>query len=208
MPLAFAFTEYGNPQARTFLDLPRPTPGPGQLLVAVRASGVNPIDWKIAAGYLRAYVDLPLPAVFGTEIAGTVEEIGEGVEGFAVGDEVFGRLPLSGGYAEFALISAQSAALKPSGLAAEVAATLPVAGGAGYDGLTQLDLDAGDTLLVVGAGGGVGVATLQIARSRGITVIGMASAGKKNLIESLDAIHVPYDEDPAATIRALTPNGV
>jgi len=103
MPKAYVFTEYGGPETQAFAEVPKPVPGSGQLLVAVRAAGVNPADWKFRAGYMRDFVPLELPAVFGNELSGVVEGVGEGVEGFAVGDEAFGN-PAGGAYAEFALL--------------------------------------------------------------------------------------------------------
>jgi NADPH:quinone reductase-like Zn-dependent oxidoreductase len=163
---AYAFTEYGGPDTQTYLELPVPAPGPGQLLVAVHAAGMNPADWKIRAGYFRAYLDLPVPLVFGNEVAGVVEQVGPGVDRFVVGDEVFGQLPLAGGYAEYAVLSAEEAAAKPANVSFASAATLALAGGTAYSGLNQLGLTGGETLLIIGAGGGVGVAATQLARSR------------------------------------------
>lgn len=207
MPKAFVFNEYGGPQVQSFVDLPKPTPGPGQVLIAVRAAGVNPVEWKLREGYLRGFMDIPLPAVLGSELAGVVEQVGEGVEGFAAGDEVFGGQFL-GGYAEYAVLPAGVVAHKPATVSFIQAATLPVAAGAAYDALEQLDLKPGQTLLVLGAGGGVGTAAMQIARSRGVNVIGTASEGKKDFVESLGAVHVAYGEGDLGRIRAAAPNGV
>lgn len=113
MPKAYVFTRYGGPEAEAFVDQPRPTPGPGQLLVAVRAAGVNPVDWKQRSGHARPGQSArELPAVFGNEVAGVVEQAGPDVTGFAVGDEVFGN-PVAGGYAEYALLPATVTAHKP-----------------------------------------------------------------------------------------------
>src|SRR5882757_825615 len=140
MPIAYVFTDLGGPEHESFADLPRPVPGPGQLLVAVRAAGVNPVDWKRRTGYRPIGVPAPaLPAVFGNEVAGVVEEIGEAVTGFAVGDEVFGN-PDTGGYAEFTLAPAETTAHKPAGVSWVDAAALPVAAATAYDALDQLDL--------------------------------------------------------------------
>ena len=106
MPTAYGFTAHGGPEVEAFLDLPRPVPGPGQLLVAVRAAGVNPDDWKRRSGRRPPGVPAPeLPAVLGGEVAGIVEDVGEGTEGFAPGDAVFGN-PVTGGYAEYTLLPA------------------------------------------------------------------------------------------------------
>lgn len=102
MPKAYVFTRNGGPEVEAFVEQEAPTPGPGELLVAVRAAGVNPVDWKLRNGYTRPGSTAPgFPAVFGSEVAGTVERAGPGAEGFEVGDAVFGN-PLSGGYAEYA----------------------------------------------------------------------------------------------------------
>jgi NADPH:quinone reductase-like Zn-dependent oxidoreductase len=208
MPKAYVFTQYGGPEAEALVDQDRPSPGPGELLVAVRAAGVNPVDWKQRTGYQRpGQQPRALPAVFGNEAAGVVEEVGEGVTGFAVGDGVFGN-PVAGGYAEYALFPVAVTAHKPAGISFTDAAALPVAAATAYDGIRQLDLPAGATLLVTGAGGGVGVAATQIARADGLNVIGVASAGKKDLVESLGAAHVPSGPDFVHGVRALAPDGV
>lgn len=208
MPTAYVHTAFGGPETETFLDLPRPVPGPGRLLVAVRAAGVNPVDFKRRQGYRRAGgPPTELPAVFGSEAAGVVEEVGPGVEGFAVGDEVFGHAD-RGGFAELALLPADGTAHKPAALSWTDAATLPVAAGTAYDALVQLALPPGATLLVNGAGGGVGAATVQIARHRGLKVVGTAGSGKREFVESLGAVHIPSGEGVALRIRAAAPDGV
>lgn len=209
MNRAYVFTEYGGPENQEFADLPDPTPGPSELLIAVRAAGVNPVDWKIRAGYLREFLPLELPAVLGSEAAGVVVEAGKDVDGFVVGDEVFGNVaPGSGGYAEQALLTAAQAAKKPTGVSFTDAATLPIAGATAYDGLIQLNLPAGQTLLINGIGGGVGVAAAQMARDRGLTVIGIASEGKRELVESLGATLVPSGDGVADRVRQILPDGV
>ncbi|TLS43328.1 NADP-dependent oxidoreductase [Streptomyces montanus] len=208
MPKAYVFTRFGGPEAEALVDQERPSPGPGELLVAVRAAGVNPVDWKQRSGYARpGQAARELPAVFGSEAAGVVEEVGEGVTGFAVGDEVFGS-PVAGGYAEYALLPVAVTAHKPEEISFTDAAALPVAAATAYDGIRQLDLPAGATLLITGAGGGVGVAATQIARAFGLKVVGTASAGKKDFVESLGAVHVPSGPDFVTGVRAAAPDGV
>ncbi|MFS8199919.1 NADP-dependent oxidoreductase [Streptomyces sp. CWNU-52B] len=208
MPKAYVFTQYGGPETEALVEQERPSPGPGQLLVAVRAAGVNPVDWKQRTGYQRpGQQPRALPAVLGNEAAGVVEETGEGVTGFEAGDEVFGN-PVSGGYAQYALFPVAITAHKPAGVSFTDAATLPVAAATAYDGVRQLALPAGATLLVTGAGGGVGVAVVQIARAEGLNVIGVASEGKKDLVESLGAVHVPSGRDYPEGVRAVAPEGV
>lgn len=209
MPKAYVFTRYGGPETEAFVDVDRPRPGPGQLLVAVRAAGVNPVDWKIRSGYRRPgdTGDRTFPAVLGSEVSGVVEETGEGVEGFRAGDEVFGNT-LTGGYAEYTLVPVAITAHKPAGLSFTDAAALPVAAATAYDGVHQLALPAGATLLVTGAGGGVGAAAVQIARSLGLKVVGVASEGKKDFVESLGAVHVPSGPGWAERARAAAPDGL
>jgi NADPH:quinone reductase-like Zn-dependent oxidoreductase len=208
MPKAYVYTAHGGPEVEAFLDLPRPVPAPGQLLVAVHAAGVNPVDWKRRTGYLPSGgVPQPLPALFGSEVAGVVEQVGDGVTGFGVGDAVFGN-PLDGGYAEFALLNAAATAHKPAALSFVDAATLPVAAATAYDGLVQLGLPAGATLLITGVGGGVGVAAAQLAIHDGLRVIGTASAAKKQFVEALDVVHVEYGDDVADRVAAAAPQGI
>ncbi|MFE9767567.1 NADP-dependent oxidoreductase [Streptomyces sp. NPDC005808] len=208
MPKAYVFTRYGGPEAEALVELDRPTPGPGQVLVAVRAAGVNPVDWKQRTGYGPAGgAARELPAVFGNEVAGVVEEVGADVTGFAVGDEVFGN-PVTGGYAEYTLLPVTVTAHKPTELSYSDAATLPVAAATAYDGIQQLALPAGATLLITGAGGGVGVAATQIARAFGVRVIGVASDGKKDFVESLGAVHVPSGPGLAERVRGAATEGV
>ncbi|MFE2217169.1 NADP-dependent oxidoreductase [Streptomyces canus] len=209
MPKAYVFTRYGGPETEAFVDVDRPSPGPGQLLVAVRAAGVNPVDWKIRSGYRRPgdSGDRAFPAVLGSEVSGVVAELGEGVEGFAVGDEVFGNT-LSGGYAEYTLVPVDITAHKPAELSHVAAATLPVAAATAYDGVRQLDLPPGATLLVTGAGGGVGAAAVQIARAFGLRVIGVGSGSKKDFVESLGADHISSGPAWAEQARAAAPDGI
>ncbi|XVQ06719.1 NADP-dependent oxidoreductase [Spirillospora sp. CA-255316] len=207
MPKAYVHTAHGGPEVEAFVDLPRPAPGPGEILVAVRAAGVNPVDWKLREG-LRAIAGEPrFPAVLGGEVAGVVEETGEGVTGFSPGDAVFGN-PSTGGYAEYTLLPVELSAHKPAELSFTDAATLPIAAATAYDGIEQLALPPGATLLITGVGGGVGVAAAQIAVHRGVTVVGTASAAKKDFTESLGVVHVEYGDGTVDRIRAAAPKGI
>ncbi|MGW3204175.1 NADP-dependent oxidoreductase [Streptomyces sp. NPDC001135] len=208
MPKAYVHTRHGGPETEALADVDRPRPGPGQILIAVRAAGVNPVDWKLREGFRRpGERERVFPAVLGSEAAGVVEEVGAHVTGFAVGDEVFGNTA-GGGYAEYALLTAGVAAHKPAALSFRDAATLPVAAATAYDGVRQLDLPRGATLLVTGAGGGVGSAAAQIARAFGLRVVGVASGGKKEFVESLGAVHVSSGPDLAERVRAAAPEGI
>lgn len=211
---AYGFSSYGGPEQQEYLTLPLPQPGPGQLLVEVRAAGVNPGDWKVRSGLTAApsaggaTTAGGLPGVLGREAAGIVRAVGTGVTGFVVGDEVFGTThPAFGGYAEFTVLPAAQAAHKPPRLGFEQASVLTVAAGTAYDALHALDLEKGRTLLVNGVGGGVGVAVAQLARSRGITVVGTASESKRPLVESFGVTLVPRGEAVLERVRRQLPRG-
>ena len=202
---AYGFTEVGGPEKQAFLDVPVPEPGPDELLVRVRAAGVNPGDWRVRDGSYG----ISGPAVLGREVAGTVVAAGPGVTGFAVGDEVFGGCPgMVGGWAGQALVTASFAAHRPDGVSPEVAAALPVASGTAFDALNRLGLPEGATLLVNGAGGGVGIPAVQLAAARGLRVIGVASPAKHALVAGFGAIPVAYGDGVQDRVRAVAPAGV
>jgi NADPH:quinone reductase-like Zn-dependent oxidoreductase len=204
---AYGFTENGGPETQTFLDLPTPQPGPSELLIAVHAAGVNPVDVKIRSGAFGPAGDLP--AVMGREASGVVVEAGQDVDGFAPGDEVFGTVaPGSGAFAEHAILNGGSAAKKPVHVSFADAATIPVAGATAYDAVTQLGLGSGQTLLIVGIGGGVGVVAAQLARDAGLNVVGTASGSKRELVQSLDATLIEYGDGVADRVREILPDGV
>lgn len=185
------------------MERPVPVPGEGELLVRVRAAGVNPGDAKMREG---AYGDVALPAILGREVAGVVEAVGPGVTGFAEGDAVFGGTPgLLGAFAERALVIAGFAAPIPAGVAPVSAAVLPVAAGTAFDALAQLALPRGATLLVNGAGGGVGVAAVQLAVDRGLRVVGVASPAKHDLVARFGGIPVAYGPGMGDAVRAIAP---
>jgi NADPH:quinone reductase-like Zn-dependent oxidoreductase len=209
MVKAFGYSSNGGPDVQEFLDLDMPDPMPGELLVEVRSAGVNPVDWKIRAGMLGQASPNDLPAVLGSEVSGVVRRVGKDVEGFAENDEIFGSVaPGSGGYAEYTLVTANAAAHKPPQVSFNDAATLPVAAATAYDGVNQLALKEGQTLLINGIGGGVGVAAAQIARDLGINVIGTASEDKRALVETLGATLVSYGDGVDQRIREILPDGV
>ncbi|MHC3817119.1 NADP-dependent oxidoreductase [Streptomyces sp. DT9] len=208
MPKAYVFTRNGGPEVEALVEQQAPVPGAAELLIAVRAAGVNPVDWKLRTGYTRPGSEpQPFPTVLGSEAAGVVVAVGPDVEGFAAGDEVFGT-PVTGGYAEYTLLPVAVTAHKPAGLSFTDAAALPVAAATAYDGLRQLAPAPGSTLLVTGAGGGVGNAAVQLAHHAGVKVVAVAGAAKKDFVESLGAVHVESGASLAERIRAAAPDGV
>ncbi|MGX7724014.1 NADP-dependent oxidoreductase [Rhodococcus sp. 5G237] len=202
MARAYGFVEYGGPETQQLFDTPVPSPGPGQLLVAVRAAGVNPADWKVRSGRRTGSVTVHLPAVLGREVAGVVEADGPDT-GFRPGDAVFGATAEGyGGYAEYTLVDARAAALVPESVPFEVAATLPVAAGTAFDIVEHLEIVDADTVLVLGAGGGVGSATTQLAHAAGAAVLGVASAGKRDLVESCGGLWIESGDGFDARVAA------
>jgi NADPH:quinone reductase-like Zn-dependent oxidoreductase len=206
---AYGFTEYGEASTQDWLELPEPTPLGHELLVEVRAAGVNPVDWKIRAGHMREFMPLNPPVALGREVSGVVRAVGSDVDGFAVGDEVLGPVALgSGGFAEFAAVAAAEATKKAPQLTWAQAAVLPIAATTAADGIRQVGLSSGQTLLINGIGGGVGVIAAQLARDLGITVIGIGSEQSRELAESLDAILINYGDGVADRVRQILPDGV
>jgi NADPH:quinone reductase-like Zn-dependent oxidoreductase len=202
---AYGFTEVGGPDKQAFLDVPVPEPGTDELLVRVRAAGVNPGDWRVRDGSYGTSG----PAVLGREVAGTVVAVGPGVSGFAVGDEVFGGCPgMVGGWAEQAVVTASFAAHRPDGVRPEDAAALPVAAGTAFDALNRLGLPEGATFLANGAGGGVGIPAVQLATARGLRVIGVASPAKHGLVAGFGGVPVAYGDGVVERVRAAAPDGV
>lgn len=207
MSQVFVFTDFGGPENQALIERPVPQPGAGELAVSVRAAGVNPFDVKVRSGALGRKRTLPAP--MGQEVAGVVTALGEGVEGFAVGDAVLGTTaPGWGALAEDTVLKAAQAVRKPEEIGFAEAATLPVAGATAYDLTHQIELEAGQTLLILGAGGGVGLMAAQIAAVHKFTVIGIASETKRDLVESTGAMFVPSGEGVADRVRAVAPDGV
>lgn len=204
---AIVYEEFGGPEVLRLVRTDDVHAGPGQIRVAVRAAGVNPVDYKIRNGWMEAAFPTPLPATPGSEFAGVVDETGEGVTGFSVGDEVLGR-SATGAYAAYALADTYAVALKPEELGWEEAAALPVATATAARVLDELAVTEGDTLLVHGAAGAVGSAGVQLAASRGATVIGTASPANHDYLRVLGAIPVEYGDGLVERVRALAPQGV
>lgn len=204
---AVTFEEYGDADVLRVVDRPRPEPGPGDLLVRVRAASVNPRDWMIRAGTYPFRLALPRkPFVLGSDVAGVVESVGGDVHAFAPsfarGDEVFGMIPSSkgfGGYAEFALLPAKVAARKPPSVSFEEAAAAPLASLTALQALRDDGrLEAGDRVVIVGASGGVGHYAVQISRALGAgEIVGVCSGRNAETVRELGADRVvDYEKEP------------
>jgi NADPH:quinone reductase-like Zn-dependent oxidoreductase len=200
---AVRFSRFGGPEVLEIVDLPDPHPGPGQIRVAVHAAGVNPSDWKARQGELGG----ELPQTTGRDVAGVVDQIGQGVTDVAVGDRVFGFSGGSAGAgaAELALLS-DYAPIPPS-LDFAGAAALPVVLETATRALDALGAGAGQTLLINGASGGIGSVAVQLAVARGARVIGIASPGNHDYLRSLGAEPAAYGAGLAGRVRALAPGG-
>jgi NADPH:quinone reductase-like Zn-dependent oxidoreductase len=203
--MAFRFTEYGGPETQEFVEVDKPRPGPAEMLVRVRAAGVNPFDHKVRSGRFPGIG----PSQYGSELSGVIEEVGSEVEGYSPGEEVFGwPAPGYGAFCEYTVTNAQKSARKPPRLSFTDAAALPVAATTAYDGVIHLGLSAGQTLLIIGIGGGVGVATAQLARNEGVAVFGTGSQSKRALAESLGATLIPYGAGFEQRVADLLGSGV
>ncbi|MEU9119960.1 NADP-dependent oxidoreductase [Streptomyces sp. NPDC048506] len=194
-----SFAEFGGPDVLHLEDAEEPHAGPGRIRVAVRAAGVNPVDWRIREGQFQKVHPVELPAGVGQDAAGVVDQVGEHVEGVEVGDRVFGRG--SSTYAEFAVLAAW--ARMPGGLTFEEAAGYPSVVETALRIIGQAGVRSGQTLLVSGASGGVGSAVLQICRERGITAIGTAGAANQEYLRSLGALATTYGEGWVERVRRL-----
>ena len=210
MSRAVIHETFGGPEVLELREVSEPHAGPGELRVRVTAAGLNPMDWllssmpEVAKGF-----GYRVPSGFGYDFAGVVDEVGGGVEGFAVGDRVYGGA-LGRAVADFVVVDTPAEALlhTPEGISDEVASTLPVAGRTAAAALAAIDLRSGDTVLVGGAGGGVGVFVVQLAKLAGATVIGTASERTFEFLRQLGAEPVAYGAGLADRVRTLAPEGV
>jgi NADPH:quinone reductase-like Zn-dependent oxidoreductase len=202
---AVRFAQYGGPEVLRVDEIEEPHAAAGQIRVMVRAAGVNPVDWKIRKGAMAGVVPVEFPRIIGSDVAGVVDEVGDGVTGVSVGEDVFGSA-IGGATAEFALLG--HFATKPAGLSWAEAAGLPVAVETALRVLKLLGLEAGQTLIVNGAAGGVGAAAIQFARERGARVIGTASPANHEFLRELGAEPTTYGEGLVERVRELAPEGV
>lgn len=199
---AVQFSAFGDPSVLRLVDLPDPHPGVGEVRVRVTAVGMNASDWKKRQGLM----DQELPQTAGYEAAGIVDEIGANVIGTSIGDRVFGACPYGAAQAGYAILAYW--APTPAELSDVAAAALPAAAETAARALDQLNVTAGQTLLINGASGSVGTAAVQIAVTRGVTVIGVGGAASHDFLQSLGATPVTYGEGMIDRVRALTPQGV
>ena len=204
MSRAVVYEKFGGPEVLELREVPEPHAGPGEVRVRVTAAGLNPMDSGLAARpEAAARFGITLPSGFGYDFAGVVDEVGSGVENAAVGDRVHGGA-LGRAVADFVVVKASDALFPtPDGLSDEVASTLPVAGSSAAAALAAVGLRDGDTLLVGGAAGGVGIFAVQLAKLAGATVIGTAAEGTFPFLRKLGAEPVTYGPGLAGRVREL-----
>jgi len=213
MSRAVIYETFGGPDVLQVRDVPEPHAGPGEVRVRVTAAGLNPMDWHLAARpESAARFGITVPSGFGYDFAGVVDEADGGSAGFAVGDRVYGGA-LARAAADFVVVKTQATAAEalfptPDGISDEVASTLPVAGTTAAAALAAIGARSGDTVLIGGAAGGVGVFAVQLATLAGATVIGTASEGTFEFLRRLGAEPVAYGPGLADRVRALAPGGV
>jgi NADPH:quinone reductase-like Zn-dependent oxidoreductase len=210
MSRAVIYETFGSPEVLELREVPEPHAGPGEVRVRVAAAGLNPMDWLIASvPEAAAQFGITVPSGFGYDFAGVVDEVGGGATGFAVGDRVFGGA-LGRAAADFVVVKTSAEAIyhTPEGIGDEVASTLPVAGMTAAAALAAIGLRSGDTVLVGGAAGGVGVFAVQLAKLAGARVIGTASESTFEFLRQLGAEPVAYGAGLADRVRTLAPDGV
>ena len=214
MSRAVIYETFGGPEVLELREVPEPHAGPDEVRVRVAAAGLNPMDWLIAARpEVAAQFGITVPSGFGYDFAGIVDEVGGGTTGFAVGDRVHGGV-LGRAAADVVVVKAPTGAPDktpdalfhtPDGISAEVASTLPVAGLTAAAAVDAIGPRAGDTVLIGGAAGGVGVFAVQLAKLTGATVLGTASDGTFEFLRRLGAEPVAYGAGLADRVRKLAP---
>jgi NADPH:quinone reductase-like Zn-dependent oxidoreductase len=208
MSRAVRFDRYGGIDVLDVVDVPAPVPGPGQLLIRVKDAGINPGEAKIREGLLHERWPATFPSGQGSDLAGTVEQVGDGVEESAVGDEVIGFTDNRASQAELVVVDAENVTAKPAGVPWPVAGALFVAGTTAYAAVRAVSAGSGDTVVVAGAAGGVGSITVQLAILAGATVIGLASEGNHAWLKGLGVIPVTYGDGVGERIAAAASGGV
>jgi NADPH:quinone reductase-like Zn-dependent oxidoreductase len=204
MTLAVRFDRYGDIDVLNVVDVSRPIPGPRQVLVHVKASSINPGEASIRKGIFAQRWPSTFPSGQGSDLAGVVDELGEGVSGFRVGDEVIGFTNRRASHAELVVVDADDLTPKPPAVSWEVAGSLFVAGTTAFAAVRAVSLRAGDTVVISGAAGGVGCLAVQLARNAGATVIGLSSDKHHEWLARHGVIALAYGDGAADRIRAAS----
>jgi NADPH:quinone reductase-like Zn-dependent oxidoreductase len=201
MPKAVRFERYGHVDVLRVVDVPRPVPGQGQVVVRVKAAGINPGEASIRAGLMHERWPATFPSGQGSDLAGVVAEVGDAVTRVAVGDEVIGFTHDRASQAELVAVEADHLTPRPPGVPWEVAGALFVAGTTAYAAVRAVELEKGDTVIVSAAAGGVGSVAVQLARLAGATVLGLASPPHHGWLLDHGIVPVSYGNGAEARIR-------
>jgi NADPH:quinone reductase-like Zn-dependent oxidoreductase len=204
---AVRFEQYGGIDVLDVVEAPDPVPGPGEVLVRVKAAGVNPGEAKIREGLLHERWPATFPSGQGTDLAGVVASLGPDVAGVAVGDEVAGWVDTRSSQAEYAVVPASSLVPKPASVPWEVAGAIQVAGFTAWAAVRAVSLAPGDTVVISGAAGGVGSIAVQLAHRTGARVLGLAGQANHVWLQGHGVTPVAYGQDVAERIRATAPDG-
>ncbi|HEY2771789.1 MAG TPA: NADP-dependent oxidoreductase [Solirubrobacteraceae bacterium] len=208
MPRAVRYDDYGDVDVLDVVDVDAPEPGPGQVLVRVKAAGINPGEAKIREGALRERWPARFPSGQGSDLAGVIEQVGPVVDGWSVGDEVIGWTDERASQAELVVLDAANLTRRPPTVPWEVAGSMFVVGATAVAAVRAAALSDGDTVVVSGAAGGVGSVAIQLARHAGATVIGLASEPNHPWLREHGVIPVSYGEGVAERIREAAGDGV
>jgi NADPH:quinone reductase-like Zn-dependent oxidoreductase len=208
MSRAVRFEQYGDVDVLDVVDVDPPVPGAGQLLVRVKAAGINPGEAAIRKGLLHERWPAEFPSGQGSDLAGVVERVGDDAGGFQPGDEVIGFTDARASQAELVVIEAANATRRPPGVPWAVAGSLFVVGATAYAAVNAVSLSAGDTVVVAGAAGGVGSVAVQLARRAGATVLGLASEPNHRWLSDHGVIAVTYGDGVAERIRQASDGAV
>ena len=201
MPKAVKFDKYGGIEVLYVAEVERPTPGPGQVLVRVKAAGTNPGEAKIREGLLDEVWPATFPSGQGSDLAGVVEELGEGVDQFAVGDEVIGYVDTRSSQAELVVAQAENLIPRPRNVSWEESGALNVVGKTAYAAVRAVSVGEGDSVVVSAAAGGVGSLAVQLAKHKGANVIGLASEANHSWLTDHGVIPVTYGDGQEVRIR-------
>src|ERR1700722_6387502 len=206
MPSAVKFDRYGGVDVLRVVEVERPVPGPAQVLVRIKAAGINPGEAMIREGVLADRFPATFPSGEGSDLAGIAEEVGGDVKTFAVGDEVIGFTDNRASHAELVVVDADHLVRRPAHVPWEEAGALFVAGTTAYAAVRAVSLATGDTVVVSGAAGGVGSIAVQLARNAGARVVGLAGEANHAWLADHDVIPIAHGDGVAERIRAATGN--
>jgi NADPH:quinone reductase-like Zn-dependent oxidoreductase len=208
MPRAVRFDSYGGIDVLRVVEVDRPVPGPSQVLVRIKAAGINPGEAAIREGAFASRWPATFPSGQGSDLAGLVEEVGSAVKNVAVGDEIIGFSNNRASQAELVVVEADDLVPRPANMSWEQAGALFVAGTTAYAAVQAVSLRAGDTVVVSGAAGGVGSIAVQLARNGGATVLGLASVANHDWLTGYGVIPIAHGDGVMERIRAASGNKV